>query len=77
MTTSAFVPTDQAAALKIRDRREALHLTRFDLAREAQVSTTWLIEVEHGVLPRRSSTLPRVFEALDRLEAQAAEASRS
>ncbi len=52
----------------LRERRQALGLTRIDLALTADVSITHIATLEAGLVPRRSQALGRVVAALDAAE---------
>lgn len=71
-TTTETVATDGAVIQgRIRDRREALGLTRADLARAARCSLTTVQNFECGLIPRRGVVLARVERVLGDLEAHA------
>jgi predicted transcriptional regulator len=65
------VPTTIATPL--RERREALGVTRLQLAVKSGVSMTWLACLEAGMRPA-GTALARVDRALDELEQQEAAA---
>lgn len=52
----------------IRERREALGISRTYLAAQADCSPGSLQNIEGGIIPKRGMVLSRILDALDRLE---------
>lgn len=59
---------DTTTTSPIRERREKLGLSRFELARLAGCSLTYLQSIERGCAPKLSAVVPRIENALTAIE---------
>lgn len=67
-TTIRNGDAESSSSATVRERREALGLTRAQLAQLADVSYAQLGNIEKGCIPRRGYTVPRILEALNTQE---------
>ncbi len=68
-TEESHLSVTTASTLTLRQRREALWLSRRELAALASCSEASLAQLELGLRPRRSRVLLRLEATLDGLEA--------